>query len=703
MSHPRTGPVDPYIDFTDLYDDDGFVEASISRVIDGEPFRATTVGDCARRVPDVLRRRLERIRDFADDMLWMRDADRALGLFTPSAGTNATWNGTVADGGDGKFTLSNDLWIGPFLTAGNDANTPPVGAYKGAATLLRDDAAPLIIVTSLLDSAAGGDKITIEVVAGGAFSYTETDGHIRIVAPPGTTRDTVGLAFVLPPSAFVTIAFAGGTAGTDLIDIPQAKQRLAGNTDAEIHVVTPANLAAFFASPANVLSDGDTVALWYAALIEGGGNGGRRQSTPENGNTAVSAGTIFNSRVFPDRMINAVPIAKVMGGRLVFINGASIPKGVTVVVGGSSAGTLTYAGGPAWLDGTTNPATTVEGQLDKIISDLILNASPLSDGAAKIGAAAVAAAGLGAGSIRDQLTALAVIDVIPTWLDGDTNPDTTKYLLLKSIIADLSLNTAAICGASKVGSEAISQMPRGSVRSQLTYLLQDRVAGHVAPGLYAASTSDNTFDVEPFSAVINGVNRSLLVTTPVSSVGKTPNTHYYCYAAWNGTQVVLSLDTAAPDVFTRVSGADPTKTYLFSVLTCPTTDKMRSFIRRNRRTFLPITTVFGDATLPAFSYVNDGAAAVLLDGSLPNVSLNTVLPPTARCAHLFAQPAFGAPGGTLTVKSNSSFGAHYTIAVDTTVKLYVVGWHQPAGTAVGVSVTGPGGSGFYLGCDEYED
>jgi hypothetical protein len=45
------------------------------------------------------------------------------------------------------------------------------------------------------------------------------------------------------------------------------------------------------------------------------------------------------------------------------------------------ASAISYAGGSAWLDGDTNPATTVEAQLDKIINDLVD-----VGGAARIGA-----------------------------------------------------------------------------------------------------------------------------------------------------------------------------------------------------------------------------------------------------------------------------------------------------------------------------
>ena len=37
----------------------------------------------------------------------------------------------------------------------------------------------------------------------------------------------------------------------------------------------------------------------------------------------------------------------------------------------SEASLIAYSGGPNWHDGTTNPATNVEAQLDKIITDLV--------------------------------------------------------------------------------------------------------------------------------------------------------------------------------------------------------------------------------------------------------------------------------------------------------------------------------------------
>lgn len=52
---------------------------------------------------------------------------------------------------------------------------------------------------------------------------------------------------------------------------------------------------------------------------------------------------------------------------------------------------ISYAGGPPWYDGTTNPATTIEAQLDKIVTDLVDDtgtSGPDASGAHKVGAAA---------------------------------------------------------------------------------------------------------------------------------------------------------------------------------------------------------------------------------------------------------------------------------------------------------------------------
>jgi hypothetical protein len=151
------------------------------------------------------------------------------------------------------------------------------------------------------------------------------------------------------------------------------------------------------------------------------------------------------------------------------------------------ASAVQYAGGGTWADGTTNPATTVEAQLDKIVADLAA-----TSGAPKVGAAATAGApnSLSTGSVKSQLDALlgfinAHINQAAgahaasavayagggNWADGTTNPATTVEAQLDKVISDL----AATSGAPKIGAAATAGSPNslsaGSVKSQLDALL----------------------------------------------------------------------------------------------------------------------------------------------------------------------------------------------------------------------------------------
>jgi hypothetical protein len=116
--------------------------------------------------------------------------------------------------------------------------------------------------------------------------------------------------------------------------------------------------------------------------------------------------------------------------------------------GAHAASAVSYAGGGNWKDGTTNPATTVEAQLDKLVADLVADA-----GAARIGTAARSA-----------------------WLGGRTNPAGVSVLgAIDKIITDLADTAAADDGAERIGAQAVSGSPTslaaGSVRSQLDALL----------------------------------------------------------------------------------------------------------------------------------------------------------------------------------------------------------------------------------------
>lgn len=88
----------------------------------------------------------------------------------------------------------------------------------------------------------------------------------------------------------------------------------------------------------------------------------------------------------------------------------------------TAATSLNYGGGGAWADSTTNPAATVEAQLDKIISDLTSTTG--TRGAGKLTAPARG-----------------------NWADSTTNPATTLDAAIAKIVTDL----ASAGGLNKIG------------------------------------------------------------------------------------------------------------------------------------------------------------------------------------------------------------------------------------------------------------
>jgi hypothetical protein len=119
-------------------------------------------------------------------------------------------------------------------------------------------------------------------------------------------------------------------------------------------------------------------------------------------------------------------LGTVTGGGLGSVPSGSDDSGQRLIEH-SLSDVLGYNGGPAWKDGTTNPASTIEAQLDKIVTDLVDDtgvAGPNASGAHKIGAAAQAGTpeSLSIGSIGTQLLTLLTlintkghIAVVNTW------------------------------------------------------------------------------------------------------------------------------------------------------------------------------------------------------------------------------------------------------------------------------------------------
>lgn len=442
-----TGPIKQFVDFTATGDTNQNEPEAIEPIENGEDVTAG-VGGIANRPSENLRNRSEVLRDVLADLLYLADADRHLFLGGPG---KVTWPG-VAPGNSGIPVLSDSIAIIPALTPGyaQVPPVPPVASAYGTLLLLRADSTPDmgITLTSRRRSYAGGDRINVTVEAGTTLAVTvAADGRTVTVVTPATStlaevRDAINaLTADSPATQLLTAVVSGGAAESDLILDTQAKQFISGNYDGEAHLITPANLATFFATSANVLREGDTLCVWFDYLRDPNlppTLGGRREAIPENANTTVPAGSFFNSRVHPERLVNALPICKVIVGQLYFINGAQVPEGATTY----ALTDTQFTGGSAWKDGTTNPATSVDLQLKKFITDLIADA-----GAARIGAAARTA-----------------------WLGGRTNDAASIFAAIDKIITDLAAVTVGDDGAERIGAAVATDLTAGSIRSQLDEL-----------------------------------------------------------------------------------------------------------------------------------------------------------------------------------------------------------------------------------------
>ena len=172
--------------------------------------------------------------------------------------------------------------------------------------------------------------------------------------------------------------------------------------------------------------------------------------------------------------------------------------------GAHAASAIAYAGGGSWADGGTNPAASVESQLDKVVADL-----SATSGAPKVGAAATAGSpnALSAGSVKSQIDQL-LADINAhqndaagahaasaisyagsgTWADATSVSGASVEAALDEVVSDLGATT----GAPKVGAAAAAGSPNalvaGTAKSQL-----DELLGHIndhendASGAHAAS------------------------------------------------------------------------------------------------------------------------------------------------------------------------------------------------------------------------
>ncbi len=151
---------------------------------------------------------------------------------------------------------------------------------------------------------------------------------------------------------------------------------------------------------------------------------------------------------------------------------------VVATSGAHAATAISYAGGGNWADGTTNPATTVEAQLDKVVTDL-----GGSGGAAKLGFA-------GSG----------------TWADGTTNPAATVEAQLDKIVSDLSPST----GSAKIGGAATgTDIAAGTVAAQVSNLATNWLKMSRVNTISAAQTFSAVITAN--GGVTGGTNQNIKV------------------------------------------------------------------------------------------------------------------------------------------------------------------------------------------------
>lgn len=331
-----------HVDYRTSADTGEVDSASIAPVADGESAKQLIF----RRPTENNRTRLEILRDTEREHLVLRDMIPAV-----------MWNGGVImfNGAkptySGVFTIASDLYISPFQTAGDGvgSSAPYIGSTKAALTLGTTGVDQLVITSvkkqfeSSVIAKADANRISVEILHDAADSIVLEGAsgdvnNIKITIVSGTTtvqqlvdlinNDATVNQYVVAakegttPSGAAAPLWGPTQWGTDY-----GKRFLKGGMPGIVHKITAANLSAFFATSANGLQKGDSIAIWYDKMVDKTGVGGRVQSTAENGNTTIPTASIFNTRVNPEYIPGCVPICKCIDDdTLVFPDGTHVKR-----------------------------------------------------------------------------------------------------------------------------------------------------------------------------------------------------------------------------------------------------------------------------------------------------------------------------------------------------------------------------------------
>lgn len=190
------------------------------------------------------------------------------------------------------------------------------------------------------------------------------------------------------------------------------------------------------------------------------------------------------------------------------------------------ASAISYDGGPDWADGSTNPASEVESQLDKILTDL----GQGTDGAKKI--------------TYDPT-------VGGTWANGNTITSTTVQGIADEIVGQLADNVA-VDGAGRVGFSGYTSfgsfpaVPAGTLREAIENILEG--AAHLSAGNGFSGTQiwdQNSSEVFRFDNVNDYYRIETAAAETQWNVGT--NGSFKFVSSFGGTEL-FALDEATPNL-----------------------------------------------------------------------------------------------------------------------------------------------------------
>lgn len=332
--------------------DTGEADANaIQPVRDGEKVFADVQG----RPDHNLRLRTEVLRAEANHQRWLRDADQAVTYFL--SGGTITWGGAYSDGtGELVLTDTESLIVAPMYGPGESRSKTTTGGFDLEGTGTRYPALRafvelddgnyglhgIAIVSKKFDH-EGGNQITITITdvpnSGAVLVSVEGDGTVSDPSvQPGqddikVTYDSVAghdITDVVDAinddpvaNQLVWAMVEGSDAGAPAYDV--ATSALADGIDGVLHVITEANLAAFFATDtANLLREGDILAIYYETPRQ------RRRSIEETAEEIIPAASLVNLTAEPHKAPNCVVIGRVNENEFVLTNGVRMPEGVSI-------------------------------------------------------------------------------------------------------------------------------------------------------------------------------------------------------------------------------------------------------------------------------------------------------------------------------------------------------------------------------------